>query len=344
MNTKLLLFAVSLAIFISCSTDFEVNAPWEDKTVVFGMLDQSDDVQYVKINKTFLGEDDAFNMANVSDSFNYAEQLNVSLLRLDDEDDDVLETIYLVPTNEIVKDTGVFADDNNLLYKTEQKIRRNSRYQLYIEIPATGKIITAETTTIDTFKIDGPLYTTAGNNIKIPFGLYSDYRITFDQAHNSKICYINIYFNYYDITGTDTVLNQISYSAAPKVFNQVTENQVDDINEIVIFTNGEEFYKFVASALDVPPIGTKRLAESLDFEFYCGTDDYYTYYQVNNSSSGLSQSKPLYTNVQNGIGLFASKYKQIIYDKELNNQSLDSLSRGVYTKHLRFADSNFIWP
>ena len=340
---KKLFFIVTtlIIIFNSCSTDFEVNAPWEDKTIIFGLLDQSDSVQYVKINKAFLGKDDAYNMAAVSDSFNYS-NLNVSLQRF--RNDELVQTILLEPTNEIVKDTGIFATDNNLVYKTNTRIYRNADYKIIVEIPATGKIVYAETTTIDSFKIERPFDIQTTSEIPINFAQTAPVQIKWKPARNSKLCYITMYFNYYDIVGTDSILQQIELSLSPNVYTSTdndglsgtTPNEVKDLY-------GEDFYKFVASSLDVPETGTKRLAKSLDFEFYCASDDYYTYYQVNNSTTGLSQDKPLFTNVKNGYGLFTSKYKQTVYAKKLNPESLDSLSRGRYTKHLKFADGSNSW-
>jgi hypothetical protein len=338
---NLLLIVTTLIFFISCSTDFEVNAPWEDKTVIFGMLDQSDSVQYIKINKAFLGEDNAFDMAAVSDSVNY-DQLTVTLQRI--RDDEVLESILMQPTNEIVKDTGIFADDNNIIYKTTEKIYRGSTYKLIVEFNNYDKVVSAETAIVDTFKIDRPLYIQSGPEVKINFAQTQPTIIRWQQANHSKICYFNIYFNYFDISETDTIEKQIHYSLSPKVFTGTDNTDAyGNVYSYEKYVYGEDFYKYVASALVAPPEGTKRLAESLDFEFYCGTDDYYTYYQVNNTSSGISQSTPLFTNIDNGYGLFTSKYKQVVYDKHLNPESLDSLADGRYTGHLKFADSNQRW-
>ena len=36
-------------LFSACETDFDVNAEWEEITVVFGLLDQSQEKQYIRI-------------------------------------------------------------------------------------------------------------------------------------------------------------------------------------------------------------------------------------------------------------------------------------------------------
>ena len=58
-------------LFSACETDFDVNAEWEETTVVFGLLDASegkDQLQKIKISKAFLGNMDAYQMAQYSDS------------------------------------------------------------------------------------------------------------------------------------------------------------------------------------------------------------------------------------------------------------------------------------
>ena len=42
-------------LFSACETDFNVNADWEETTVVFGLLDASDEnqLQKIKISKYF---------------------------------------------------------------------------------------------------------------------------------------------------------------------------------------------------------------------------------------------------------------------------------------------------
>ena len=69
-NLTIFLFILSM-LFMACETDFEVNANWKEVMVVYGLLDQSKQQQYIKINKAYLGEGDALQMASVSDSVNY---------------------------------------------------------------------------------------------------------------------------------------------------------------------------------------------------------------------------------------------------------------------------------
>ena len=66
------LFAIA-CVFAGCSTDLDINAPYKNVTVVYGLLDQRQEVQYVKINKAYLGEGDALVYAQIADSNEWAD-------------------------------------------------------------------------------------------------------------------------------------------------------------------------------------------------------------------------------------------------------------------------------
>ena len=70
----LMLISFSL-IFSSCETDFDVNAQWHEIMVVYGLLDQSQSRQYIRVNKAYLGEGDAFQMGSISDSINFPDSI-----------------------------------------------------------------------------------------------------------------------------------------------------------------------------------------------------------------------------------------------------------------------------
>ena len=47
------IFLLIIILFSSCESDLDINSEWEEVTVVFGLLDQSKEKQYIRINKSF---------------------------------------------------------------------------------------------------------------------------------------------------------------------------------------------------------------------------------------------------------------------------------------------------
>ena len=101
--------------------------------------------------------------------------------------------------------------------------------------------------------------------------------------------------------------------------------------------SGEAFYKYLAAKID-PVQNIQRYADSLDFHFILGGNALSMFMEVYKPSEGVVQEKPLYTNITNGIGFFSTRYDKIVTGKILEPYSIDTLSRGIYTKNLRFAD------
>ena len=64
------LSAAALFTF-SCTTDFELNAEYDEIPIIFGVLDQSVDTQFIKINKSFIGNGDNNTYAAINDSSLY---------------------------------------------------------------------------------------------------------------------------------------------------------------------------------------------------------------------------------------------------------------------------------
>ncbi len=67
----LFLVLIASITFLSCNSDIDLTAPYEDITIVYGLLDQTEDIQYIRINKSFLGDAPLADMASVRDSVEY---------------------------------------------------------------------------------------------------------------------------------------------------------------------------------------------------------------------------------------------------------------------------------
>ena len=117
---KKILFLLSATLLLSCETEFEVNADWQELMVVHGILDQSQGEQFVRINKAFLGEQDALVMASISDSSNYnpsdllVRLINMRMMTSSSFYYELLDSIDLVDTI-MPKDNGEFYTDDKKL-------------------------------------------------------------------------------------------------------------------------------------------------------------------------------------------------------------------------------------
>ena len=66
MKKSYYLCLLVFATLFACETDFEVNAPWKETAVIYGLLDQTVDTQRVIIYKAFLGQESGFSLDKIA--------------------------------------------------------------------------------------------------------------------------------------------------------------------------------------------------------------------------------------------------------------------------------------
>ncbi|MBU0764314.1 MAG: DUF4249 family protein [Bacteroidetes bacterium] len=353
MKKSTLLCLIALFVFLlSCRTDFDVNEEWEDITVVFGLLDQADSAHYLRINKTFLGNEDAYIMAQSADSL-YYEDLVVTLEEW--KDGHPTKSFSMCKSeNEFVKEEGIFANFPNILYKTTEKLDSSAEYRLSIYIPGYDKEVTASTQLIHGLHID---YMFLAPQKEI--GIISDESFKIGSAENAKVYDVILRFHYYE---TYDEMNFVHDSIDWRL-PQVTSGGTAGGENIEISFAGSSFQSFLLANLEentnirrvarskrnkdnFPPSAMDYTHGAFDIVISMGGQDLYTYITVSAPSQGIVQEKPAFTNISDGgLGLFSCRNSRTIYGKEMGSMSIDTLALSASTKKLNFADSqgNFWW-
>jgi hypothetical protein len=139
--------------------------------------------------------------------------------------------------------------------------------------------------------------------------------------------------------------------------NRYFITQALNTGNIPFVINGEAFYDFLGRNLKhddnvVYEIGQFKNTPHpgtycFDMIVYFGGDELYTYYQVNNPTTGIAQERPTYSNIQNGLGLWSSRSVKVLEDLPLvrtNPSSLPSIGNIIalryspYTQNITFCD------
>lgn len=329
MKKYVLAAAAVVALFAGCKNDFDVLADYKDITVVYGLLNQNDTAHYIKINKAYLGAGNAFMMADVADSINYqAADLTVSL---EEYNNSVLtNTFPLTRTvNEIAKDTGLFANDANVLYKTNATLNPQRKYKLVINNNKTGTTITSETPMIDNLNVvnpqNGQQVNLIGNNF--PF------TVKFKSAKNAMVYSLTVRFYYNEI---NTVTSEVVSKSIDWPFTNVKSSNANGGEDILISLAPDGLFQLLGANLSAPGANIERHTSRLEFIFYAGGEDLSTYLDVNGPSNTLQQEKPEYTNINGGLGIFSCRYNTSRTNITLAPQALDSLINGRFTNELGF--------
>jgi hypothetical protein len=143
----LLLFVLAYGL-TGCAEDFEMEAPYKPVTVVYGLLNKSEAVNYIRIQRVYAGgAGSAYQGAMVADS-NFDKEIVVNIREFDRQNKLVNETILSrvdLNLEGLIKKPGLFFSDYNYAYKYERPLDSTHRYRMVITHKATGIIDSAET-------------------------------------------------------------------------------------------------------------------------------------------------------------------------------------------------------
>jgi hypothetical protein len=326
-------FFLLFFLLYSCNKELNINADWQDITIVYGLLSQNEDTTFIKITKAFLGPGDALQFAKIADSSNYKDTLDV---RLEAWNGSNLVTTYgrfdtLTKHTKEKGDSIFYYPDQLVYFYRTGHLDENLTYKLKITNHKTGKLITSSTSLVHHFSVEKPdpyqkLVT------YLPGQLFE---VKWDPAYGGKRYQLIIRFYYND-----------NYVSAPPrersldwlVFNnvQVTDPYNTAPEPIVRTFPGDVFYTVVGAKVPVDPTVISRTARRVDYIFSVASEDLNTYMVVTEPSLTIIQERPQFTNITNGLGLFSSRYINTIDSISLSNPTLTQLHVNPHTAPLGF--------
>jgi len=311
-----LAFSVTLS---SCDNDFDITADYQDHTIVYGLLNQ-DSTTYIKINKAFLGNENALVMAKIEDSSVYTTGLDAKLEEWSGES--LIKTLQLEPTQINNKEEGIFYNPYQIVYFTNEPLNTSSIYRLNIMV--NNKQVTAETSLIPDFYSTRPRAGSAYIKFLDNPDVFSV--VEWEAPANGKHFQVKIRFNYREksFNHTDSVNRYFDWGIGSYTADETEGGELFELTY-----KPDQFYDmclnnipYKDAALESEVSG--RVPVSVDFIISVADNELYTYMDVNQSGGGISQVVPEYTNIDNGLGLFASRYYKIT-SKLLDLESYQTL-------------------
>jgi hypothetical protein len=326
---KKLLFSLSLLAsimaFNACSTDVELYADYKDIPVVYGLLDASQDTNFIRINRAFSGNNEhpinATEVALIEDSCNYPGKLKAYIV----EYKAAYGGIYSPTGDTVVLDTmtvhdkqeGVFYAPDQKVYFTDCKTTGNhsifgnnspnSRFKYKLFIHRGNDTITAETGLVggDNFKI------ITSNAVFNPQPSDNTKKLKFTPADNAVFYDVKMIFHYREShNGGPFVDKEVVFSTGPK---NIDELGMEEQQYYVVYAENLLF-NLLEEAIggdtvvnpSHPHVVRYFDPKPMEIIVSAGGDELYNYIQVN-QQTGYSQTIPDYTNVSGGYGVFSSR-------------------------------------
>lgn len=298
-------FSMIMFYLSSCETDFDITADYKDYTIVYGLLNR-DSNTYVKINKAFLGNESALIMAKIQDSNEYQSEVTAQMEEW--AGNTLIKTINLESTEINNKEDGIFYNPYQTVYFTDETLNENSTYKLNVQV--NGKTITSHTEIIPDFFINRPR--AGAPSIKFLDNPDIFNKVEWDTPENGKYFEVTIRFRYREkiIGETDSVYRHFDWK-----IGTITVENTEGGGVVEVGYKPSQFYSLCSSNIpyndsELEQRVDARVPVGVDFIISVANEDLYTYIEVNQSGGGITQVIPEYSNIENGLGIFASRYKK----------------------------------
>ncbi|MCG9880183.1 MAG: hypothetical protein MH472_06255 [Bacteroidia bacterium] len=295
MNLKNFLLLAILTSLFACKNDIDINAPYKDIPIVYGFLDQNQEVQFIRIEKLYqnsgtLSTDQG---AKIADSL-YFDSLVVKIINIVSKD-----TFLCSRVDTISKDSGFFSNARNTLYacKLPRNNNANEIYQLSIYYPKKNLYFTATTPVVKDATIY-PRRTVFRNDI--PNHIF---QFRFKTGRNSALYDLKVEFVYKEMNAADTNIFEfktIVYDLAKSKDYQPER----DVTENIVSRN---YINYLKERIPADPSKVRR-SMHVNFTTYGGAPEFRTMLDLNTPNLSIVQKNPQYSNISNGgIGIFSSR-------------------------------------
>lgn len=323
----LLLLPLLTLLFTSCESDFDLTADYQENTIVYGLLSQNDTVHYLRITKAFLGDGDALIYASIPDSSSYGTDIEVKMIETTESG--IQRTLFFDTVTIHNKEEGVFYAPDQLMYKTEAILDEKSSFQLLITNKITGKEVKSSTNLIYDLKLSRP--PSINNNpprLDFKRDTFSIQKIEWSSAINGRLYQPALRFYFKEVNlASDTILRRVDW-----IFSQMVSEGLKGGEKMVLEFRSEDFFRLCENQIpysdpDKENDVNQRLADHFDIEFIVVGDEFKTYLDVNGPTTGLLLERPSYTNIENGLGLFSSRFTKIWYTRVGDNIKADLMNK-----------------
>lgn len=336
--------ALSSLLTVSCDNEIEINAPVKDVTVVYGLLNSGETTHKFKINRLVQNTTTAGQTAKDRSAAEYPSlnawliegTYDISTQKFTPSTPD--KRAKLVEFEESKKDSGMFYYPSQKLYKVENfNLNPAKNYRLEI-IKTETETVSANTSLIENSKES----LLKGLNSRVGFRLYNDgedketrkFSVKVLPPNGAKSFDVKMKFRYVEeFKGGQKENKYFSVNLGTYTVPVVgTTNRRAD--EIDVLFGAKTFYQIIANK--IPPMSdtilsknvVRRIPDSLSFEVALADPTLNAYIEVNKPTSSLLEDKPPYTNVNGGIGIFASRGFSVTNIK-MSKLSMDELVNGT---------------
>ncbi|HAD98661.1 MAG TPA: hypothetical protein DCG19_14715, partial [Cryomorphaceae bacterium] len=165
MNLRSIFGIVATLFILACDNELSINAEWQDITVVYGILDPTQDTNFIRIERGYLGSEPARNSYDKPDSLYYDEnEITVTLYWYEINNGNrgnLVDSSELRPDYNIrnLNSDGPFTTEAYRIYpiiSPDIPVSSQYEYELIIDKNDGGPQVTASTRVLEGFDLRRP--------------------------------------------------------------------------------------------------------------------------------------------------------------------------------------------
>jgi len=359
-----ILVFLSVFVFNACKNDLKLNAPYKEIPSIYAVINPQDKINMIRINKVFLGESDANQMAQVADSINYpAGELTVTLNKFVNgaQVNAAAGKLTITLRDSMISNVkaGAF-NTNQRVYVFSDDLHEGTRgnanykilgdYVLTVKNNRTGNVFKGKAAAFDSINGQQGIAPLTIKNV-YPYGLpipplgeYIDYKTNNGGSvsfvpNNAKIYQLIIRVHFYEDFVGVRYDKYVDYSSANKNAKDVNRLSIGDYIQYTF--NTVDFFTAMGVGLSKLNLNNKdvigRTAYKIEYLIFSSSQDYIDYNQYVTPSLSIAQSKPLYSNFddQAALGIFTFRTRCSL-SKEMSTTFINEFARNSNTCFYQF--------
>ena len=316
--------------WIGCSTEVDLTAPYDSLPVVYGLLEVEADTQWVKINRTWLGDGNQLLAAQVADSSEYAAgAVDARIVELVPSSSGIILGNELPTGREwTLRDTvvdnkettGAFFGPSQRVYfapTQEESLRDDMLYRLEMTLP-DGKTAQATTTMVEssvgainqpppnlpTYKMGFAAVNPNGS------ATYPNFPFKWTTSPGASLYTASLIVHFEERFYADDALTLLDSTRERSLNIPVGTREVTNLSGTQTIDEPfdcERFYLELNTRLEANPrvrrvLGrydaSTQMERAFDFELQVANQDLAIYLDVNETSNSIVQDRPTWTNIE----------------------------------------------
>lgn len=314
---KILALLSTVMLIWSCDNEFNVNDKWEDVTVVYALLDPTANINWVRVERGYLGTEAASVSFGRPDSL-YYDSLDVILQEI--KNGQVTRSLSLViDSTSRELEPGEFTTEGYRLYKTSAKLDEEATYKLIVKKPGTGYADAMATTEL----VGGYKTTFSGFRFKSPRPVSNPPKfngnVEWFESTNADIYEVDIYFTYKEM---DVKTREVKDTTIKMDYDLLEGSSIQG-SELRSRKSLNDFYDELAGKVP-QKAGVLRFFDRMRIDVWAGGESLAKYIELNKPLDGINESKPEFPGIENGVGLFSSRTRIVLEDIFLGDRVKES--------------------